>query len=92
MSINIPKLDSHYYLFIGDMLFHNVTQFWCCFISDGRDRLYVEASVVSVSLLVFILEILYRRCVLAPLPYNNENTDSRSIAFEYISNIFRPFI
>ncbi len=38
-SINTPKLDSHYYLFIGDILFHNVTQFWCCFMSDERVRL-----------------------------------------------------
>ncbi len=47
--------------------------------SDDRVRFHVEASVVLVSSsLVFFLEILYRRCVLAPLPYNNENTDSRS--------------
>ncbi len=66
-SINTPKLDSHYYLFIGDILFHNVTQFWCSFMSDDRVRLHVEASVISVSSsLVFILEILYRRCALAP--------------------------
>ncbi len=49
-----------------DILLHNVTQFWCCFMSDDRVRLHVEASVVSVSSsLVFFLEILYRRCVLA---------------------------
>ncbi len=40
-----PKLDSHYYLFI-DILFHNVTQFWCCFMSDDRVRLHVEVSLV----------------------------------------------
>ncbi len=32
-SINTTKLDCHYYLFIGDILFHNVTQFWCSFMS-----------------------------------------------------------
>ncbi len=32
-----------------NILFHNVTQFWCCFMSDDRVRLHVEASVVSVS-------------------------------------------
>ncbi len=44
-SINTPKLDSHYYIFIGDILFHNVTQFWCCFwccfMSDDRVRLHL---------------------------------------------------
>ncbi len=34
--------------------------------------------------LCFFVEILYRRCVLAPLPYNNENTDSRSTSIAQI--------
>ncbi len=39
--------------------------------SDDRVRLHVEASVVSVSSSLVFLEILYRRCVLAPvLPTN----------------------
>ncbi len=61
-----PKLDSHYYLFICDILFITL-QLWCCFMSDDRVRLHVEASVVTVSSsLVFLGLILYRRCVLAP--------------------------
>ncbi len=48
-SIITPKLDSHYYLFIGRHFIHNVTQFWCRFMSDDRVWLHVEASVVSVS-------------------------------------------
>ncbi len=35
------------------------------------------------------LEIMYRRCVQRPLPYNNENTDSEH---KYNSNIFRLFL
>ncbi len=46
--------------------------------------LHVEASVVSVSSSLCFLEILYRRCVLAPLPYNNENMDSRSTGIAQI--------
>ncbi len=46
-SINTPKLDNHFYLVIGDILFHNVTQFQCCFMSDDHVRLHVE--VVSFS-------------------------------------------
>ncbi len=40
-----PKAWAYYYLFIGDILFHNVTQFWCCFMSDDRVRLHVEVSI-----------------------------------------------
>ncbi len=50
-----------------NILFHNVTQFWCCFMSDDRVRLYVEACCFGFFFTcVFFLEILYRRCVLAP--------------------------
>ncbi len=100
-SINTPKLDSHYYRFIGDNLFHNVTQFWCCFMSDDRVRLRLHPKTYEAMTFVRLhvmwkylfllylcfLEILYRRCVLAPLSYNNENTDCRSTCS---SNIFRP--
>ncbi len=67
-SINTPKLDSHYYLFIGDILFHSVTQFWCCFMSDDRVRLHVEASVVSVSssLVFFGGNSVQKMCTSAP--------------------------
>ncbi len=47
-------------------------------------RLHVEASVVLVSSSLVFLEILYRWCVIAPLPYNNENTDSRSTSIAQI--------
>ncbi len=57
-GVNTPKLDSHYYLFIGDILFHNVTQFWCCFMSDDGVRWDVEACSFG-----FFAEILYPRCV-----------------------------
>ncbi len=77
--INTPKLDSHYYLFIGDILFHNVTQFWCCFMSDDR-----EVSVVSFSSsLVFFGNSVQKMCTSAPT-YNNENTDSRSTSIAQI--------
>ncbi len=80
-SINTPKLDSHYYLFIGRQFINNVTQFWCCFMSEDRVRLLVEASVVSVSSsLVFLWKFYSEDVYLRPLPYNNENTDSRSIS------------
>ncbi len=82
-----PKAWQSLYLFIGDILFHNVTQFWCCFMSDDRARLHVEASVFRFLLHLCFLEILYRRCV---LPYNNKNMDSRSTSIAQI--FFRLFL
>ncbi len=49
--INTPKLKSHYYLLI---LFHNVTQFRCCFMSDDRVRSHVEVSVFRFLLKVYL--------------------------------------
>ncbi len=51
---NVEGVDQHpkawhNYLFFDDILFQIVTQFWCCYMSDDRVRLHVEASVVSVS-------------------------------------------
>ncbi len=48
-----------------DILFHNVTQFWYCFMSDDRVRLWKHLLFLFLLYLCF-LEILYRRCVLAP--------------------------
>ncbi len=48
---NVDGVDQHPIITssLVDILFHNVTQFWCCFISDDHVRLHVEVSVVSVS-------------------------------------------
>ncbi len=54
--------------------------------SDDRVRLHVKASVVLVSSSLVFFLILCRRGVLWYLPYNNENTDSRS------TSIFRLFL
>ncbi len=45
--------------------------------SDDHVRLHVEVSVVSVS---SSLVLFWKSCKedVGPLPYNNENTDSRS--------------
>ncbi len=59
--INTPKLKSHYYLFI---LFHNVTQFRCCFMSDDRVRSHVEVSVVSVSSKSILSYFSFKRGIL----------------------------
>ncbi len=50
------------------------------FMSDDHVRLHVEASVVSVSssLVFFFGNSVKKICTSAHLPYNNENTDSRS--------------
>ncbi len=61
-SINTTKLDIHYYLFIGDILFITLNSF----MSDDGVRLHVKASDVSVSSSLVFLVILYRTCVLAP--------------------------
>ncbi len=45
MSINTTKLDTHYSLFIGGILFITLHSF----MSDDGVRLHVEESVVSVS-------------------------------------------
>ncbi len=44
-SINTTKLDIHYYLFIGDILFITLHSF----MSDDGVRLHMKASDVSVS-------------------------------------------
>ncbi len=57
--------------------------------SDDCVRLHVEVSVVSVSSsLVFFGNSVQKMCTSAPLPYNNENTDSRS---KNIAQIYLDF-
>ncbi len=52
---------------------------WSCF------RLHVEVFVVSFSSsLVFFGNSVQKMCTSAPLPYNNENTDSRSTSIAQI--------
>ncbi len=64
-SINTPKLDSHYYLFIGDILFITL-QLWCCFMSDDGVWLHVKHLLFQFLLHLCFVVILYSRCVLAP--------------------------
>ncbi len=70
---NVDGVDQHQSLTViitsslVDILFHNVTQFWCCFMSDDRVRLHVKASVVSVSSsLVFFGNSVQKMCTSAP--------------------------
>ncbi len=46
MHFDLTTVKHYYHLFICDILFHNVIQFRCCFMSDDRVRLHAEASVV----------------------------------------------
>ncbi len=48
-SINTQSLTVIITSSLVDILFCNVTQFWCCFMSDDHVRFHVEASVVLVS-------------------------------------------
>ncbi len=86
-SINTPKLDSHYYLFITypDILFHNVTQFWFCFMSDDRVRC---ESIFSFGFFFIIYFVFFysvqKMCTSTPLTYNNENKDSGSTSIAEI--------
>ncbi len=79
-SINTPKLDSHYYLFIGDILFitlHSFNAVLCLMIVF--DYMW-SICCFSFFLTCVFLVILYSRCVLD----NNENTDSRSTSIAQI--------
>ncbi len=66
-SINTPKLDSHYYLFIGrhfySITLHSFDAVVCLMIV--LDYMWKHLLFLFLLHLCF-LEILYRRCVLAP--------------------------
>ncbi len=52
--------------------------------SDDRVRLHVKHLLFRFLLHLCFVVILYSRCVLAPPPYNNDNTEHK-----YSLNIFR---
>ncbi len=55
------------------------------FMSDDHVRLHVEASVVSVFFFTcFVFGNSVQKMCTSPLPYNNENTDSRSTSIAQI--------
>ncbi len=68
VHFDFTTVKHHYYLFICDILFHNVTQFRCCFMSDDRVRLHAEASVVqfSSSIVFFFGNSVQKMCTNTP--------------------------